>query len=64
MTDQNDQAFTDTVDPYQARNGRREALQFALALATKHDSADADTLIEYAVKIDAYLEDGTQPSAE
>lgn len=66
MTDNNDDlAFTEKVDPYQARNGRREALQFALALATKNESsANARTLIEYASQIDSYLEDGSSPATE
>lgn len=64
MTDQNDNepAFTDTPDPYQARNGRREALQAALHLmGGKGELADAKLLITYADQIDAYLEDGSVP---
>ena len=66
MTDNNDDlAFTEKVDPYQARNGRREALQFALALATKSEqTANSRTLIEYADHIDSYLEDGSVPGSE
>lgn len=65
MTDQidNEPAFTDNVDPYQARNGRREALQFAMPLATgKGAESTAETLIGYAAQIDAYLEDGSVPN--
>lgn len=68
MTDQNENiednepAFTDTPDPYQARNGRREALQFALPLmGGKGEAQTAETLITYASQIDAYLEDGSVP---
>lgn len=63
MTDNNDDlAFTEKVDPYQARNGRREALQFALPLmGGKSEPQTAETLIKYASQIDAYLEDGSVP---
>ncbi|UDL16411.1 hypothetical protein SEA_ZOOMAN_170 [Microbacterium phage Zooman] len=66
MTDQNDNepAFTDTPDPYQARNGRREALQAALHLMNgKGEAANAKLLVTYASQIDAYLEDGSIPDA-
>jgi hypothetical protein len=65
MTDNNDNdlAFTDAVDPYQARNGRREALQFALPLIERGIDT-AETLIKYADQIDAYLEDGSLPESE
>jgi len=56
-SDETEAAFTDTVDPYQARNGRREALQYAIALKPE----DAEELIEWADQIDAYLEDGSIP---
>ena len=67
MTDKTDDdlGFTDTVDPYQARNGRREALQFALPLmGGKGEAQTAETLITYASQIDAYLEDGSIPGVE
>ena len=66
MTDTTDDlAFTDKVDPYQARQGRREALQFALPLiGGKGMHEDAQTLIKYASQIDAYLEDGSLPGNE
>lgn len=64
MTDTNDDlAFTDKVDPYQARQGRREALGIALHLINKEYDT-ADTLIAYADQIDAYLEDGSLPEPE
>lgn len=65
MTNSNEEteeAFTDTPDPYQARNGRREALQIALHLVDKTVD-DAATLLGYAEQIDAYLEDGTTPES-
>lgn len=66
MTDHDnddDLAFTDTADPYQARNGRREALQFAMGLINR-EFQDANDLLRYADKIDKYLEDGTVPAPE
>lgn len=61
-TDDNDLGFTDTPDPYQARNGRREAIQAALHLMNgKGQEATAELLITYADQIDAYLEDGSVP---
>ncbi|URP22221.1 hypothetical protein SEA_BIG4_188 [Microbacterium phage Big4] len=61
-TDDSDLGFTDTPDPYQARNGRREALQAALHLmGGKGEAADATLLVTYASQIDAYLEDGSIP---
>ena len=61
-TDDNDLGFTDTPDPYQARNGRREAIQAALHLMNGNgQEATAELLITYADQIDAYLEDGSVP---
>lgn len=57
MTDgqDNETAFTDIVDPHQARMGRREALQFASIVIDK-DSEDVDDLLDAARKIEAYLD--------
>lgn len=62
-TEDSEQGFVDTPDPYQARNGRREALGTALHLIDKTVD-DAETLIRYAAQIDAYLEDGSIPGDE
>ena len=51
------------MDPYQARQGRREALGIALHLINKVFDT-AETLIAYADQIDAYLEDGSLPDPE
>lgn len=65
MTDDNDNVFSDNVDPHQARQGRREALQFILALYNSHkDYMTTEELIRDAEKIDKYLEDGSVPPAE
>lgn len=68
MTDHNsdkddEQAFTDTVDPYQARNGRREALGYAMGLINR-DYENANDLVNYADTINSYLEDGSVPDQE
>jgi hypothetical protein len=59
MTDSLDDgpAFTDNVDPHQARMGRREALQFA-SLVIDKEIDDVDELLEAARKIEAYLDEG------
>lgn len=67
MTDDNDNAFTEILDPYQARQGRREALQFTLALynsQNKDTYKSVEALLQDAEKIDQYLEDGSVPPAE
>lgn len=62
-TEDTEVGFVDTPDPYQARNGRREALGIALHLIDK-EVDDAETLIGYAAQVDAYLEDGSIPGEE
>jgi hypothetical protein len=56
MTDtQDEQAFTDIVDPHQARMGRREALQFA-SLVIDKEVDDVEDLLDAARQIEAYLD--------
>jgi len=52
---ENDVAFTDVVDPHQARMGRREALQFA-SLVVNKDTDSAESLVEAARTIESYLD--------
>lgn len=63
MTDSVDdeQGYAEKEAEYQARNGRREALQFALAFETKTNISDRVELIRTADAIEAYLNDGTVP---
>lgn len=61
MTDSldNEPAFVDTVDPHQARQGRREALAYATNLLGHQEDPNVYKLLEAADAIDKYLEDGS-----
>ena len=59
--DNDDLAFTDTMDPYQDLHARREALQIALALEVKKIEPSTIGLIQAADEIQAWLHDGTVP---